>query len=178
MPTLCVNPAHEAGVHNKPLSEEHVRTPKALTDTSTKSQRIEPSSRPCSPLETLHKRTASPTPLTSVTIRTILGTLSHCICCVRKLRRGPIVLARRLIANIWHSNWKRFGKLSWWVLGLFLGPGARRKQVGDAHSTGCDWEKHEEEAITGKIYGPESRTLQQEGISSLRQPPPVASDSG
>jgi hypothetical protein len=178
VPTLCVNPAHEAGAHNKPLFEEHVRTPKALTDTSTKSRRIEPSSRPCSPLETLHKRTASPTPLTSVTIRTILGTLSRYICCVRKLRRGPIVLGRRLIANIWHSNWKRLGKFSWWVLGLFLGPGARHNQVDDAHSTGCDWEKHDEEAIAGKTCGPESRCVQQEGIASLRQPLPVASDSG
>ena len=177
MPTLCVNPAHEAGAHNKPLSEEHVRTPKALTDTSTKSRRIEPSSRPRSPLETLHKRTASPAPLTSVTVRTILDTLSRYTRCVRILRRDPIALVRRLIANIWHSNWKRLGKLSWWVLGLFLGPGARRKKLGDAHSTGYDWERHDEEAIAGKICGPESSSLQQEGTPSLRQPLPVASDS-
>ena len=170
MPTLCVNPAHEAGAHNKPLSEEHVRTPKALTDTSTKSRRIEPSSRPRSPLETLHKRTASPAPLTSVTIRTILDTLSHYTYCVWKLRRDPIALARRLIVNIWRSNWKRLGKLSWWVLGLFLGPGARRKQVGDAHSAGCDWEKHDEEAIVGKICSPESRSLQQEHCFSSATP--------
>ncbi|KAK2778054.1 hypothetical protein FQN53_001968 [Emmonsiellopsis sp. PD_33] len=30
-------------------------------------------------------------------------------------------LVRRILANAWHANWKKLGKLSWWVLGLFLG---------------------------------------------------------
>jgi hypothetical protein len=178
MPTLCVNLAHEASAHDKRLCKRHVRTSNALTDTGVESQSVKPSSRPRSPLETPHKRTASPAPLTSVTIRTIFGTLSRYTCCVRKLRRNPVALARRLIANVWYRSWKRLGKLSWWVLGLFLGPGARPEQPSDTHSTNRDWDKHDGEAIAGKICDPESRPLQQDGIASLRQPLPVASDPG
>ena len=178
MPTLCVNPTHEASAHDKRRCKEHVRTSKTLADTSTESRRVEPPSHPRSPLETPHMRTASPAPLTSVTIRTIFGTLSRYTCRVRELRRDPVALARRLIANVWHSSWKRLGKLSWWVLGLFLGPGARPEHASDAHSTGRDWDKHDGEAIAGKICDPESRPLQQDGTASLRQPLPVASDPG
>jgi hypothetical protein len=178
MPTLCVNPAHGASAHDKRLCKKHVYTSKALTDTSRESRSVEPSSRPRSPIETPHKRTASPAPLTSVTIRTIFGTLSRYTCRVRELRRNPIALARRLIANVWYSSWKRLGKLSWWVLGLFLGPGARPEQVSDTHSTGRGWDKHDGEAIAGKICDLESRALQQDGIASLRQPLSVASDPG
>jgi hypothetical protein len=150
MPTLCVNTAHEAGAHGKHLGEEHIRTTKALTDISTTSRCIESSSRAHRPFEPLHKRAASPAPRTSVTIRTIFGALSRYPCYVQELRRDPVTLARRVIANVWYSKWNILGKLSWWVLGLFLGPGARPD--------------------------PESKPLQQEDAASLRQLLSVASN--
>ncbi|KAL2367306.1 hypothetical protein RJ035_005836 [Blastomyces gilchristii] len=33
---------------------------------------------------------------------------------------NPANLIRRIIANAWHANWNHLGKMSWWVLGLFL----------------------------------------------------------
>ena len=41
--------------------------------------------------------------------------------CLARFRADPTALARRVIANAWHSQWRRLGKFSWWVLGLFLG---------------------------------------------------------
>lgn len=41
--------------------------------------------------------------------------------------RNHMDLARRIILRAWKSNWKRLGKLSWWVLGLFVGSQTRDK---------------------------------------------------
>nr|KMM70093.1 hypothetical protein CPAG_06405 [Coccidioides posadasii RMSCC 3488] len=39
----------------------------------------------------------------------------------RDIISGSIVLAKRILFNSWHSNWKKIGRLPWWVLGLILG---------------------------------------------------------
>ncbi|KAI2084598.1 hypothetical protein LOZ36_004677 [Ophidiomyces ophidiicola] len=46
---------------------------------------------------------------------------SNCSHWFRDIISGSIILARRIISRAWHSNWKRIGKLPWWVLGLILG---------------------------------------------------------
>lgn len=57
---------------------------------------------------------------------------------LKELQRHPTELARRIIANAWHSNWKRFGKLSWWVLGLFFGPQVRDEWCREPSTTEAD----------------------------------------
>lgn len=32
-----------------------------------------------------------------------------------------MILAKRILFNSWHSNWKRIGRFPWWILGLILG---------------------------------------------------------
>ena len=91
----------------------------------------------------LLQRKGSPTvPLTSVNNRTILGTISRYTSYMRDIRQDPTAVARRVIANAWCSNWKRLGKLSWWVLGLFLGHGW--KQGVDKRQ---GWEAYDGETI-------------------------------
>ncbi|KAK2749686.1 hypothetical protein FQN57_005909 [Myotisia sp. PD_48] len=34
-------------------------------------------------------------------------------------------IARYIFSNSWHSNWKRLGSISWWFLGIVLGPQIR-----------------------------------------------------
>ncbi|GAD98978.1 conserved hypothetical protein [Paecilomyces variotii No. 5] len=63
----------------------------------------------------------------------------------KQLQRHPTELARRIIANAWHSNWKRLGKLSWWVLGLFFGPQVRHDWCRDPSATevdNYDWHRY------------------------------------
>jgi hypothetical protein len=98
--------------------------------------------RPQSPLDLLQRKGRPTTPVHSVTTRTIFGRVSRYTTYMREIRRDPTALARRVIANAWCSNWKRFGKLSWWVLGLFLG--AKWKQ--DAEIT-QGWEVYDGENI-------------------------------
>jgi hypothetical protein len=110
------------------------------------------SSRPSTPLEILQRRGASSSPLAAVTIRSIYGTLSRYTTYLRKFKRDPLALAKRVIANAWCSNWKRFGKLSWWVLGIFL-PGGRRDY---ADAVGWDWEQYDSEAVADMVCRPDT----------------------
>jgi hypothetical protein len=80
-----------------------------------------------SPLDLLQCKGSPTSSVSSVTTRTIFGSISRYTSYMREIKRDPTALARRVIANAWCSNWKRFGKLSWWVLGLFLGPGWKQK---------------------------------------------------
>jgi hypothetical protein len=113
-----------------------------------------------SPLEVLQRKGSPTVSLTSVTTRTIFGTISRYTSYMREIRRDPTALARRVIANAWCSNWKRFGKLSWWVLGLFLGP--RWKQQAEA---GQGWEAYDGENIAQaeheRLNGPGPSCIQE-----------------
>lgn len=94
------------------------------------------------PLEILQHRGIGSRPLATLTIKTVYATLSRYTSCVQKFKRDPLALARRVIANAWHSKWKMFGKLSWWVLGLFIG---HRPQ--DHGQLEWDWETYDGESI-------------------------------
>ena len=99
------------------------------------------------PLEILQRKNFGVKPIAVVTIRTIYGTLSRCTTLMRDFRKDPLAVARRLIANAWRCNWAVLGKLSWWVLGLFLGPSTReRKQQ-------WDWDDYDGEAIADRHCG-------------------------
>lgn len=139
--------------HQTPGS--HLASPKRLPSPST-------------PLEILGRQSASSSPLTAVTIRSIYGTLSRYTTYVRDFKRDPLALARRVIANAWCSNWKRFGKFSWWVLGIFL-PGGRRDF---ADALGWDWNHYDGEAVAAMVCRPETPA---ESITHQLAPPPSPS---
>ena len=170
IPKLCINPTHHTRGHEEHLPDIHVSPLKVSTDSSPELRSMEPPSRPRSPLERLHQVTASPAPLTSITIRTVFGTLSRYTSYVREIRRDPTALARRVIANAWHSNWKRLGKLSWWVLGLFLGPSARAERLGGAQESGWDWDQYDGGAIAGQVCREEIGAIQHEQVTSSQDP--------
>lgn len=140
------SPSRAANVGTEPKSlPTRLSSPAAMTMESTTT----PRSR--SPVERLQQRSISHFPLTSVTVRTIFGTLSRYTSYIREIRQDPTALARRVIANAWCSNWKRFGKLSWWVLGLFLGRGRRAEQTQAFKNAGWGWEQYDGEAIAGQV---------------------------
>ena len=107
-------------------------------------------SRTRSPFEILQRTSTSSTPLTVVTIRSIYGTLSRYTTYISEFKSDPWALARRVIANAWSSNWKRFGKLSWWVLGIFI-PGG---QGNYAAINGWDWDNYDGEAVADRFCTP------------------------
>ncbi len=114
---------HSSGIE---LKSTELTMPNPLKATSPQSSCKRPK-RPASPLEVLQRKGRPTTPMTSLNNRTIFGTISRYTSYMREIRRDPTALARRVIANAWCSNWKRLGKLSWWVLGLFLGPSWKQK---------------------------------------------------
>lgn len=171
MPTLCINPAHRVILHRKSPRGRYMGSCNASTDIIQNTLRSKWSSHSQNPIKTLHQKTPSPIPLMSVTIRTIFGALSRYTSYVQEMRRHPSDLARRMIANAWHCNWKRLGKLSWWVLGLFLGPGARSEQLGRANSTGrdWDWDRYDGEAIADEVYESHVGVTEQECCVSSQE---------
>ena len=101
------------------------------------------------PLEVLQQHTIGSRPLASLTIKTVYATLSRYTTYVQGFKRDPLALARRVIANAWRSNWAMFGKLSWWVLGLFIG---HRRQGPEQPAQG--WENYDGESIADRCCIP------------------------
>lgn len=119
-----------------------------------------------SPLEMLQQRNVGSRPLAAITIQTVYATLSRYTSYVRTFKRDPLALARRVIANAWRSNWAVFGKLSWWVLGLFIGhPRPRPEQRA------WDWETYDGESIAHRHCG-----FQHDRVPTHETPSPTTSD--
>ncbi|KIW28550.1 uncharacterized protein PV07_08204 [Cladophialophora immunda] len=125
-------------------------TPCSVTEQKGKGSMDEPSTLPKkpatiptrTPLEMLQHRNIGSRPLATLTIQTVYATLSRYTTYIQGFKRDPLSLARRVIANAWRSNWAMFGKLSWWVLGLFIG--YRRPQP---EHQDWDWAKYDGESI-------------------------------
>ncbi|KAJ9650636.1 hypothetical protein H2198_010058 [Neophaeococcomyces mojaviensis] len=96
-------------------------------------------------VELLRRKDFAAKPLAGMTIRTLYKILSSCTGAVREARKDPFALARRVLANAWHMNWKVLGKLSWWVLGLFIQP-----QVNPRARPAIDWDQYDGESIAHK----------------------------
>lgn len=122
------------------------------------------------PLEILNRKNFGVRPIAVVTIKTIYGTLSKCTTMMRDFRKDPLAMARRVIANAWRCNWAVLGKLSWWVLGLFLGPSARNKPKEDD----WDWDEYDGEAIADRHCRPKSVVVAEAAQPLLRR----SSDAG
>lgn len=116
------------------------------------------------PLELLQSKNFGVRPIAVVTIKTIYGTLSKCTAIVRDFKKDPLALARRVIANAWRCNWAVMGKLSWWVLGLFLGPSAK-----DPRPASWNWDDYDGEAIAERHCRRKSKRLSAEQQSLLTQ---------
>lgn len=124
---------------------------RSLNGTETPMIRSRPTSmsllsphRSRTPLEILQRKNFGVKPIAVVTIKTIYGTLSKCTTMMRDFRRDPLAVARRVIANAWRCNWAVLGKLSWWVLGLFLGSSSKQQKEQ------WDWDDFDAEAIADK----------------------------
>ncbi|KEF62267.1 uncharacterized protein A1O9_00239 [Exophiala aquamarina CBS 119918] len=97
------------------------------------------------PLELLQHKSIASKPLAAITIQTVYATLSRYTTYIQTLKQDPLALARRVIANAWRSNWAVFGKMSWWVLGLFI---SRRTSISNYHE--WDWDAYDGESIAQK----------------------------
>ena len=97
------------------------------------------------PMDLLQHRGIASRPLAAITIQTVYATLSKYTTYIQTLKQDPLALARRVIANAWRSNWALFGKMSWWVLGLFI---SRRVSVSSCD--GWDWDVYDGESIAQK----------------------------
>ncbi|ETN37887.1 uncharacterized protein HMPREF1541_07510 [Cyphellophora europaea CBS 101466] len=115
------------------------------------------------PLKILERKNFGVKPIAVVTIKTIYGTLSKCTALIRHFKSDPWALARRVIANAWHCNWAILGKLSWWVLGLFLGPSTKQQQPKT-----WEWEDYDGEAIADRHCRRKSKPMPPEQQSLLR----------
>ena len=113
----------------------------------------------------LQQRNIAARPLAAVTIKTIYGTLSRYTTYIRDFKKDPLALARRVMANAWRINWKVMGRLSWWVLGLFLGPSRAAEQ-----SQAWDWDDYDGEAIADRHCRRRSRDITSEEQISLLSP--------
>lgn len=104
----------------------------------------------------LQQRNIGARPFATMTIQTVYATLSRYTSYIQSFKKDPLALARRVIANAWRSNWTMFGKMSWWVLGLFIG----FKQP-DAEESQIDWELYDGESIAHRYCSQED----DEGVS-------------
>lgn len=123
------------------------------------------SPRARSPFEMLQQRNIAARPLAAVTIKTIYGTLSRYTTYIRYFKKDPLALARRVMANAWRMNWKVMGRLSWWVLGLFLGSSRTAER-----SQAWDWDDYDGEAIADRHCRRRSREIMSEEQISLLSP--------
>ncbi|KAH0835317.1 hypothetical protein AYO21_01539 [Fonsecaea monophora] len=123
------------------------------------------------PLEMLQHRGISSKPLATLTIQTVYATLSRYTTYIQGFKRDPLSLARRVIANAWRSNWAMFGKLSWWVLGLFIGYQRPKTDHED-----WDWAKYDGESIADQCCLPDpDRSLTQPFCRSICEAGPQCS---
>lgn len=123
------------------------------------------------PLELLRRRNYGIRPIAVVTIKTIYGTLSKCTTMLRDFKKDPLALARKVMANAWRCNWAVLGKLSWWVLGLFLGPSAK-----DQRARNWDWDDYDGEAIAERHCHRKSEQSIVEQQPLLKDPPEMQPD--
>lgn len=113
------------------------------------SSRNQDTRRSRDPLEMLQRSMGSRA-LAVITIRTVYATLTRYTSYIQSFKRDPLALARRVIANAWRSNWAMFGKLSWWVLGLFIGYKHRAPDEPN-----WDWDQYDGESIADRCLLPQ-----------------------
>ena len=105
-----------------------------------------------SPPLLIQRKAPASIPLTALQNRTVFGTIHRYTTYLREFKRDPTALARRVLANAWRSNWKRLGKLSWWVLGLFLGPGVRKAAEARMWTEERGWEEYDAQNIADRTH--------------------------
>jgi hypothetical protein len=108
-----------------------ITNPPETPDSNTIRRRRTSSNRDITPMSRARPQTppAKSPPIASLAQTTVFGSISRYTSYVNEIRRNPSALVRRVIVNAWCSNWSRFGRLSWWVLGLFLGPCVREDSL-------------------------------------------------
>lgn len=120
-------------------------SPTAFSSTTSASKRLSQIRNTDNFVDFIRQMNFAAKPLAALTIRTIYTVLSTCTSTVRDFRKDPFALARRVLANAWRANWKVFGKVSWWVLGLFIQPQTRSKARAP-----IDWDQYDGESIASR----------------------------
>lgn len=121
------------------------------------------------PLDMLQQGSIGAKPLAAITIHAVYATLSRYTSYIQGFKKDPLALARRVIANAWRSNWAMFGRMSWWVLGLFIG--FRRRSTNSAD---FDWDRYDGESIAHRYCsqdGDDGILLQDEHDADIRAAP-------
>ncbi|WEW58886.1 hypothetical protein PRK78_004354 [Emydomyces testavorans] len=97
----------------------------------------------------------------------------------RNIISGSITLAKRIFANSWHLNWRKIGKLPWWVFGLILGTKRRNEwfrhyareepeSLPLSHSVGTNAPKHfddTDDCTYATIRSPRRTQLSTQGLT-------------
>lgn len=150
-----------------PASKNHVtdipRSPATSASTTSAKQRLSQIRSSDNFVDLLRQKNFAARPLAALTIRTIYTLLSTCTNAVHEFRSDPFALARRVLANAWRMNWKVFGKVSWWVLGLFIQPEARSKARAS-----IDWDQYDGESIASRYC---SSTSDEDELKSVTSAP-------
>ena len=148
--TPCPRPPGEDAQEMSPLLAPNDDSALTQMEEGQSPYRQQTPTRARSPLQRLAQRQGSPAALVAVTPRTTFGNISRYTSYIHESRRDPTALARRVIANAWCKNWERFGRLSWWVLGLFIG---QRPRIGYM-AEDLGWEQYDAEYIASEACGP------------------------
>ncbi|PGH17937.1 hypothetical protein AJ79_00836 [Helicocarpus griseus UAMH5409] len=135
-------PSYDIGSQNEPskrmpldMSKQSIRTSSYTSSTRLGHQSNHTMNRDITPVATLNSRIARlrkiyPATCSSVPLVDGRWDALHYIW---EAVPSALTLVRRIIANAWHANWKKLGKLSWWVLGLFLGGQPRSQWLRTKH---------------------------------------------
>lgn len=144
---------HGSNVSRKPRESHDRKRPKHLEQNTSLAQRLQNIRSTDNVAEILRRKDFAVKPLASLTIRTVYKILATCAGAIRDFRKDPFSLARRVLANAWYMNWKMLGKMSWWVLGLFVYP-----QEATRARPAIDWDQYDGESIASRYCSDSSKT--------------------
>lgn len=140
------------------------RSPTATNSATSANKRLSQIRTTDNFVDLLRQKNFAARPLAALTIRTVYTLLSTCTSAVRDFRQDPFALARRVLANAWRANWKVFGKVSWWVLGLFIQPQAKSRARAP-----IDWDQYDGESIASRYCSSTSQTSDLSDARSERE---------
>ncbi|OJD20674.1 hypothetical protein ACJ73_07991 [Blastomyces percursus] len=172
--TLMESPAYDSQTQNEPLKRVAPRTLENELRQSNSSMRVGPRTnreidRDITPMAILDSKIARlrkiyPAPRNFVpSLDSRQDPFYPFYHYIWDVAPNPVNLIRRIIANAWHANWNRLGKLSWWVLGLFLGGQPRNQWLNNKRQCRTHYDNSNDDAASttnsrGPTHSYRSRT--------------------
>ncbi|KLJ12584.1 hypothetical protein EMPG_12370 [Blastomyces silverae] len=158
--TLMESPAYDSQAQNEPLKRVTPCTLESELRQSNSSMRVRPRTnreidRDITPMAVLDSKIARlrkiyPAPRNYVPLNGRQDPFYY----IWDAAPNPVNLIRRIIANAWHANWNRLGKLSWWVLGLFLGGQPRNQWLKNKRQCRINYDNNDDTASTTNPRSP------------------------